>query len=560
MKTLNKLTPFKFFALTNFPYIEADFDALTNYELFCKIVEYVNSISASQNDVIDNFNELMGVWNEYKAYIDYIYENLGEYVNDKIDELAENGTLEHIMEPLMPPIINNWLDEHPEATTTVQDGSLTESKFAKSLKDKTIRDYVTPEMYGAIGDGVADDTQAVQDAFDSGKNVCFLLTSQYLITDTITISNITRKGYTAFSECVTRWANYCRIICSFENASHPLFSIEDDGWTFENVSINARNNYDNGVNITVFKTNTTGVDVDFSLVNCAIYKAHTVVNLTGRGLDIQNNVFASCSRLLHINWQGEGETPYHNDETGQRAIVIENNRFHSFSREATSVIYLESGNAFGLRFCNNNFDRGYTSLLKADSGIKDWIIEGNTFHGLGGTGTNDCCLLFSNGIDGLTFCNNSFVNAIESGYKFTNIMEFTNGTYKNIVISGNNFGKLINGSGICVYSTATLDGITIANNVIDSMIELSTQRGLLYLSSGPSATNVTIIGNVIKSFTPASGTTNSVWMVRASGGLRLSYAKIIGNIIYDHEERQLSSSGTDYSSNCLYDWQFTVSS
>ena len=80
------------------------------------------------------------------------------------------------------------------------------------------------------------------------------------------------------------------------------------------------------------------------------------------------------------------------------------------------------------------------------------------------------------------------------------------------------------------------------------------------MSSGPSATNVTIIGNVIKSFTPASGTTNSVWMVRASGGLRLSYAKIIGNIIYDHEERQLSSSGTDYSSNCLYDWQFTVSS
>lgn len=36
-----------------------------------------------------------------------------------------------------------------------------------------IGDYVTPEMYGAIGDGETDDTEAVQSAFDSGKNVKF---------------------------------------------------------------------------------------------------------------------------------------------------------------------------------------------------------------------------------------------------------------------------------------------------------------------------------------------------------------------------------------------------
>lgn len=64
-----------------------------------------------------------------------------------------------------------WLEEHPEATTTVQDDSLTEPKFSQTLKLKTIKDYVTPEMFGAVGDGVTDDTSAIQAAIDSVEDV-----------------------------------------------------------------------------------------------------------------------------------------------------------------------------------------------------------------------------------------------------------------------------------------------------------------------------------------------------------------------------------------------------
>ncbi len=45
--------------------------------------------------------------------------------------------------------------------------------------------YVTPEMYGAIGDGVTDDTVAINNAVATGKNVVFKSSSTYLINSAI---------------------------------------------------------------------------------------------------------------------------------------------------------------------------------------------------------------------------------------------------------------------------------------------------------------------------------------------------------------------------------------
>ena len=93
---------------------------------------------------------------------------------------VENGTATDAQ-------VDAWLDRHPEATTTVQDGSLTESKLSNALKLKIIKDYVTPEMFGAVGDGVTDDTQAWKRAIASGKVIH--ANNSYLVTELLELDN-----------------------------------------------------------------------------------------------------------------------------------------------------------------------------------------------------------------------------------------------------------------------------------------------------------------------------------------------------------------------------------
>lgn len=113
-----------------------------------------------------------GPRNEY-PYTDF-HELNTDWILRKITDL--DYKVKNWLNDVVPTIrdtVNTWLDDHPEATTTVQDGSITEAKLNDSFLPQVKNYYITPFDFGAVGDGIADDTQAIQDALDTEETVFF---------------------------------------------------------------------------------------------------------------------------------------------------------------------------------------------------------------------------------------------------------------------------------------------------------------------------------------------------------------------------------------------------
>ena len=220
------LKPFKLFALKNFPFIEADFDAITNYELLCKIVEYLNKVISSQNEVVTKVDNLALAFNQLKDYVDNYFDNLDvqEEINNKLDEMAEQGTLQEIITEYLNSKAVFGFDNvasMKEATNLI-DGSYAETlgyyekndggKSLYKIREITNEDVVdemtiiamsdenliaeliidniiTPEMLGAKGNATDDDSDYISKCFDVAKEkqVDIKLTKNYLIDQEITL-------------------------------------------------------------------------------------------------------------------------------------------------------------------------------------------------------------------------------------------------------------------------------------------------------------------------------------------------------------------------------------
>lgn len=115
-KTLNDVKYFFFRGLTNFPFVEQTFDAITTYELLSKIVEYLNKVIQNNNLQNENINELIKLYIELKNYIDNYFDNLNvqNEIDNKLNKMVEDGTLANIINQEIFEELNNKVDELDE--------------------------------------------------------------------------------------------------------------------------------------------------------------------------------------------------------------------------------------------------------------------------------------------------------------------------------------------------------------------------------------------------------------------------------------------------------------
>ena len=112
-KKFIKLTPFKMQVLQTFPFIDADFDAITNYELLCKVVDYLNKTINNVDVLNDEVEVYINKFNELKAYVDNYFDNLDvqQEINNKLDVMAQSGELTNLIKNYIDPLFNEYKEE-----------------------------------------------------------------------------------------------------------------------------------------------------------------------------------------------------------------------------------------------------------------------------------------------------------------------------------------------------------------------------------------------------------------------------------------------------------------
>ena len=151
------LQPFRFWCQKVLPLVYDD--SLSYYELLCKVVEYLNKTMEDVGVLEGDVTGLHEAYVKLQTYVNDYFSTLDvqEEINNKLDEMVKDGTFIRVLSAYIP--------------------------------------YVTPEMYGAIGDGITNDYEAFKSAINSGFLVVGSVNKKYLLNneincDTLIIKNV----------------------------------------------------------------------------------------------------------------------------------------------------------------------------------------------------------------------------------------------------------------------------------------------------------------------------------------------------------------------------------
>ena len=286
---LKNITPFKLCVLTNFPFIEADFDAVTNYQLLCKVVEKLNEIIANTDKQNSNIvlleTNFATLYNFTKNYFDNL--DVQEEINNKLDKMAEDGSLSALIKPFFDEykkeidgIVNTQngkisvLENRMDSFSSLPSGSTTGDAELTDIRTPAVG-FNLNKKYDNAGNAVRGQIDSVKDLAENGEFLLFNNIKNSSSAKKIEISDVTAESYnlnwngtvlqgTLKSDVVTKkpiLLNDYIFYCSFQRGTSPNVVIAYNSDLNTGLSINLTNGicikYDwNNTTYTAFKTYT----------------------------------------------------------------------------------------------------------------------------------------------------------------------------------------------------------------------------------------------------------------------------------------------------------------
>lgn len=268
------LQPFRYWCQKVLPLVYDD--SLSYYELLCKTIDYLNKTMEDVEILNGDINSLHTAYTELQSYVNNYFSTLDvqEEINNKLDELVTSGRLD--------VLFNNYVP------------------------------YVTPEMYGAKGDGTTNDYNAFVTAFS--KNSCVILTKNktYLINgeNPIDVTNALLNGNNAtikttmpilftatdYRGTTIKGCNFY-YIDNFKNANECLLKYNYRSIILENCYINNFNKVIEDDNSHIFNGYITFNRVTISKCKYAIYCGNKRLTFTS----FNDCVISPCDVIINAS-------------------------------------------------------------------------------------------------------------------------------------------------------------------------------------------------------------------------------------------------------------------
>ena len=317
--------------LTNFPYIEKDFDALTDYELLCLVVKYLNDVIANQNEQNDSItrmyesflalqdyvnntkDEVEDAFNELDDYVRNYFDNLNvqDEIDDKLNRMVEDGTLDSIIAQYV-----NLLKCYSTVTEMIADTEL------------NVNDKVIVIGYSSTNDN-GNSFYIIRDTLPSGTSV-ELSNGLYAELCGNEIYNVLQQPQTSNYQLTagTKLTGNKHITIN-ANTEDIAVEVKDQNVTIDNVRITNTNSLANKIGIKAYKQsgNTAGLSINNTSIASGFENG---VILDGAyfssfyNLSIGNTTGASLTLTdSQSNWTGDQNFVNCNFNSGYPTVLID---------------------------------------------------------------------------------------------------------------------------------------------------------------------------------------------------------------------------------------------